>query len=85
MRWAAPRCRLNDVARRAGLGVGAVYRHFATPEALLESFLFRTVVAQVTDASLAPVTAAATDALSRTPCRSTAAARRSGATRRTAT
>ncbi|MYT23392.1 TetR family transcriptional regulator, partial [Streptomyces sp. SID7760] len=28
---------LNDVARRAGLGVGTVYRHFATPEALLES------------------------------------------------
>ncbi|MFB7182877.1 TetR/AcrR family transcriptional regulator [Streptomyces sp. NPDC056257] len=85
---------LNDVARRSGLGVGTVYRHFATPEALLETvaapcleslaahgreavadtdpwralegFLFRTVEAQVTDASLAPVTAAATDALSRT-------------------
>jgi AcrR family transcriptional regulator len=28
---------LNDVARRAGLGVGTVYRHFPTPEALLES------------------------------------------------
>lgn len=28
---------LNDVARRAGLGVGTVYRHFATPEALLET------------------------------------------------
>ncbi|KJY45720.1 TetR family transcriptional regulator [Streptomyces sp. NRRL S-444] len=78
---------LNDVARRAGLGVGTVYRHFATPEALLETvatpclealaahgeqalaetdpwralegFLTRTVEAQVTDASLAPVTAAA--------------------------
>ncbi|MFE9928075.1 TetR/AcrR family transcriptional regulator [Streptomyces sp. NPDC005533] len=85
---------LNDVARRSGLGVGTVYRHFATPEALLETvatpcleslaahgreavadtdpwralegFLFRTVEAQVTDASLAPVTAATTDALSRT-------------------
>ncbi|MFE5539090.1 TetR/AcrR family transcriptional regulator [Streptomyces sp. NPDC056492] len=85
---------LNDVARRAGLGVGTVYRHFATPEALLESvatpcledlaahgeraladpdprraleeFLTRTVEAQVTDASLAPVTAAAEDALART-------------------
>ncbi|MEE1782907.1 TetR family transcriptional regulator [Streptomyces sp. SP17BM10] len=85
---------LNDVARRAGLGVGTVYRHFATPEALLETvaapclealvahgeqakedadawaalegFLYRTVEAQVTDASLAPVTAAARDALPRT-------------------
>ncbi|MGI5157831.1 TetR/AcrR family transcriptional regulator [Microbispora sp. CA-102843] len=28
---------LNDVARRAGLGVATVYRHFATPEALLET------------------------------------------------
>ncbi|MFJ7589395.1 TetR/AcrR family transcriptional regulator [Streptomyces sp. NPDC097617] len=85
---------LNDVARRAGLGVGTVYRHFATPEALLETvatpcletlaahgrraladtdpwraleaFLTRTVEAQVTDASLAPVTAAAADTLPRT-------------------
>ncbi|MYV91447.1 TetR/AcrR family transcriptional regulator [Streptomyces sp. SID1034] len=85
---------LNDVAGRAGLGVGTVYRHFATPEALLEAvaapclealaasgrqaladsdpwralegFLFRTVEAQVTDASLAPVAAATSDALART-------------------
>jgi AcrR family transcriptional regulator len=85
---------LNDVARRAGLGVGTVYRHFATPEALLETiatpclealtgrgeqaldepdawqalrdFLRHTVAAQVTDAALAPVAAAATDALPRT-------------------
>ncbi|MFB7629526.1 TetR/AcrR family transcriptional regulator [Streptomyces sp. NPDC056149] len=85
---------LNDVARRAELGVGTVYRHFATPEALLETvatrcleslvahaeqaltdndpwralegFLLRTVEAQVTDASLAPVAAATTDALPRT-------------------
>ncbi|MFD7554523.1 MULTISPECIES: TetR/AcrR family transcriptional regulator [unclassified Streptomyces] len=85
---------LNDVARRTGLGVGTVYRHFATPEALLETvatpslealvahgeqalagsdpwpalegLLTRTVEAQVTDASLAPVTAAAVDALPRT-------------------
>ncbi|GAA4877304.1 TetR/AcrR family transcriptional regulator [Kitasatospora terrestris] len=85
---------LNDVARRAGLGVGTVYRHFATPEALLETvatpclealaaqgrqalddadpwrgltgFLFRTVEAQVTDAALPPVAAAATDAVPRT-------------------
>ncbi|MEV6579961.1 TetR/AcrR family transcriptional regulator [Streptomyces sp. NPDC051582] len=85
---------LNDVARRAGLGVGTVYRHFATPGALLETvaapcledlaahgeraladpdprraledFLTRTVEAQVTDASLAPVAAASEDALPRT-------------------
>ncbi|MEV6046728.1 TetR/AcrR family transcriptional regulator [Streptomyces xanthochromogenes] len=85
---------LNDVAGRAGLGVGTVYRHFATPEALLEAvaapcleamtacgrqaladsdpwralegFLFRTVEAQVTDASLAPVVAATSDALTHT-------------------
>lgn len=85
---------LNDVARRAGLGVATVYRHFATPEALLETvatpclealaahgervladtdpwralevFLTRTVEAQVTDASLAPVTAAPVNALPRT-------------------
>ncbi|PYC80202.1 TetR family transcriptional regulator [Streptomyces tateyamensis] len=85
---------LNDVARRAGLGVGTVYRHFATPEALLETlatpcleeltahgeraladpdpwralceFLRRTVEAQIGDPALAPVAAAATDALPRT-------------------
>jgi AcrR family transcriptional regulator len=28
---------LNDIARRAGVGVGTVYRHFPTPRALLES------------------------------------------------
>lgn len=85
---------LNDVAGRAGLGVGTVYRHFPTPEALLETvaapclealaahgrqaltdtdpwcafegFLLRTVEAQVTDASLAPVAAAPADTLPRT-------------------
>ncbi|QES46492.1 TetR family transcriptional regulator [Streptomyces venezuelae] len=85
---------LNDIARRAGLGVATVYRHFATPEALLETvatpcleslaahgrralddtdpwralegYLGRIVEAQVADAALAPVAAAATDALPRT-------------------
>ncbi|MGW3073997.1 TetR/AcrR family transcriptional regulator [Kitasatospora sp. NPDC001132] len=85
---------LNDVARRAGLGVATVYRHFPTPEALLEtvatpclealatygeqaladtdpwraleSFLARVVEAQLTDAALPPVAAAAADALPRT-------------------
>jgi AcrR family transcriptional regulator len=85
---------LNDIARRAHMGVGTVYRHFPTAEALLETvatpslealaahgeraladdnpgralagFLTRTIEAQVTDASLSPVTAASTDALPRT-------------------
>ncbi|MET8825585.1 TetR/AcrR family transcriptional regulator [Streptomyces sp. NPDC004610] len=85
---------LNDVARRAGLGVGTVYRHFPTADALLETlatpclesltasghealadddpgralavFLTRTIEAQVSDTTLAAVTAAATDALPRT-------------------
>ncbi|MFI9243718.1 TetR/AcrR family transcriptional regulator [Streptomyces sp. NPDC053086] len=85
---------LNDIARRAGFGVGTVYRHFPTAEALLETvaspslealaahgeqaladddpgralagFLTHTIEAQVTDASLATVTAAPTDALART-------------------
>ncbi|MEU3553064.1 TetR/AcrR family transcriptional regulator [Streptomyces fragilis] len=85
---------LNDVARRAGVGVATVYRHFATPEALLEAvatpcleglvahgeqaltdtdpwralaaFLSRVVEAQLTDAALPPVAAAAEDALPRT-------------------
>jgi AcrR family transcriptional regulator len=71
---------LNDVARRAGLGVATVYRHFATPEAAhgeqaladtdpwraLTGFLSRIVEAQLTDAALPPVAAAAEDALPRT-------------------
>ncbi|NKE61668.1 TetR/AcrR family transcriptional regulator [Lentzea sp. PSKA42] len=85
---------LNDVARRAGLGVGTVYRHFPTTEALLEtvatpclealadhgdqalkdddawrafsSFLTRLVEAQVSDPSLAKVSATAEDVLPRT-------------------
>ncbi|TDQ47212.1 TetR/AcrR family transcriptional regulator [Actinorugispora endophytica] len=85
---------LNDVAHRAGLGVATVYRHFPTPEALLETvaapcledlvghgkqaladadpwralegFLSRVLEAQLTDAALPPVAAAAVDALPRT-------------------
>jgi AcrR family transcriptional regulator len=30
---------LNDIARKAGVGVGTVYRHFATPQALLEALV----------------------------------------------
>ncbi|MEV0610041.1 TetR/AcrR family transcriptional regulator [Polymorphospora rubra] len=37
---------LNDVARRAGVGVGTAYRHFPTPRALLETL----VQAQLDDA-----------------------------------
>jgi len=85
---------LNDIARRTGLGVGTVYRHFPTAEALLETvatpclellvahgrealgdrdhghslkhFLLHVVEAQVSDPSLSPVMAAATDALEHT-------------------
>ncbi|MET8546258.1 TetR/AcrR family transcriptional regulator [Kitasatospora sp. NPDC004799] len=85
---------LNDIARRAGLGVATVYRHFPTPEALLETvaapclealathgeqaladadprralegFLSGVLRAQLTDAALPPVAAAAVDALPRT-------------------
>ncbi|KDQ67566.1 TetR/AcrR family transcriptional regulator [Streptomyces halstedii] len=85
---------LNDVAHRAGLGVATVYRHFPTPEALLETvaapcledlvgrgrqaladadpwralegFLSRVLEAQLTEAALPPVAAAAVDALPRT-------------------
>lgn len=34
---------LNDVARRVGLGVGTVYRHFPTAEALLETVATRSL------------------------------------------
>ena len=85
---------LNDIAHRTDLGVGTVYRHFPTVEALLEAvatpcleylvthdkaalddrdhgrslkhFLLHVVEAQVSDPSLAPVMAAATDALEHT-------------------
>ncbi|MFB6398443.1 TetR/AcrR family transcriptional regulator, partial [Polymorphospora lycopeni] len=30
---------LNDIARRAGVGVGTAYRHFPTPRALLETLV----------------------------------------------
>ena len=32
-----PPVQLNDLARRAGVGVGTVYRHFATSQALVEA------------------------------------------------
>lgn len=34
---------LNDVARRVGMGVGTVYRHFPTTEALLETVATRSL------------------------------------------
>jgi AcrR family transcriptional regulator len=83
--------RLNDVARTASIGVATVYRHFPTPEALLETvarpslerlagydgegddawaafagFLLAGIDAQLADASLQPVVAAATHALPET-------------------
>lgn len=82
--------RLNEVARTASIGVATVYRHFPTPEALLEAvarpalerlvaaaddalaaddawaglagFLLAGVDAQLDDASVQPVFAAATHA-----------------------
>ena len=30
---------MDDVARRAGVGVGTVYRHFPTKEALIEALM----------------------------------------------
>jgi AcrR family transcriptional regulator len=78
--------RLNDVAREASIGVATVYRHFPTPEALLETlarprlerlaeeaeraltkepwdglagFLAAGIDAQLADASVQPVFAAA--------------------------
>lgn len=38
---------LNDIARRAGLGVGTVYRHFAGPEMLLETLAMPSLEALV--------------------------------------
>jgi AcrR family transcriptional regulator len=85
---------LNDVARAASIGVATVYRHFPTPEALLETiaapafetlaecaeqaladadpwtalrgYLAMAIEIQLTDASVAAVFAAPTDALDRT-------------------
>ncbi|MEU4625831.1 TetR/AcrR family transcriptional regulator [Actinoplanes sp. NPDC023801] len=42
--------RLNDVARAASIGVATVYRHFPTPEALLET-LARPSLEQLADAA----------------------------------
>jgi len=86
--------RLNDVARVASIGVATVYRHFPTPEALLETiarpalerlvvraeraltdddagaafagFLLAGIDAQLADASVQPVFAAAAHALPET-------------------
>ncbi|SBV27107.1 transcriptional regulator, TetR family [Micromonospora krabiensis] len=86
--------RLNDVAREASIGVATVYRHFPTPEALLETlarpalqdlvayaeraladddewgafagFLTVGIDAQLADAAVQPVFAAATHELPET-------------------
>src|SRR5919206_2825813 len=44
---------MDDVARRAGVGVGTVYRHFPTKEALIEALMvdaFETIAAHARDA-----------------------------------
>nr|WP_042186428.1 TetR/AcrR family transcriptional regulator [Kibdelosporangium sp. MJ126-NF4]CEL17272.1 Transcriptional regulator, TetR family [Kibdelosporangium sp. MJ126-NF4]CTQ91498.1 Transcriptional regulator, TetR family [Kibdelosporangium sp. MJ126-NF4] len=49
------RLQLNDIARKAGVGVGTVYRHFPTPIALLEAVVgdeLATMV-RITEQSLA--------------------------------
>src|ERR1044071_6160977 len=40
---------MDDVARRAGVGVGTVYRHFPTKEALIEALMvdsFKSIAAE---------------------------------------
>ncbi|MFI6480907.1 TetR/AcrR family transcriptional regulator [Nonomuraea sp. NPDC050663] len=44
---------LNDIARRAGIGVGTVYRHFPTRRALLESLAEPAFTALLDDARTA--------------------------------
>lgn len=44
---------LNDIARRAGMGVGTVYRHFATRRALLEALADTAFTALLDDARTA--------------------------------
>ncbi|GAA4082696.1 TetR/AcrR family transcriptional regulator [Nonomuraea soli] len=44
---------LNDLARRAGIGVGTVYRHFPTRRALLESLAEPAFTALLDDARVA--------------------------------
>jgi AcrR family transcriptional regulator len=46
---------LNDIARRAGVGVGTVYRHFPTSRALLESAVEDALRALLTEAEQADV------------------------------
>ena len=44
---------MDDVARRAGVGVGTVYRHFPTKEALIEALMvaaFETIAAAAEEA-----------------------------------
>ena len=41
---------LEDIARRAGVGVGTLYRHFPTREAIIEA-VYRHAVAQLADAA----------------------------------
>jgi AcrR family transcriptional regulator len=52
-----PAVRLDEIAGRAGVGVGTVYRHFATKEVLLEAVVSGRL-AQLTDEARALVDAA---------------------------
>ncbi|WP_160165959.1 TetR/AcrR family transcriptional regulator [Actinoplanes sp. OR16] len=60
---------LNEIARSAGVGVGTVYRHFATPQALLETLVgqrLQALTQQAQTAASAQDTAEATRGFLRT-------------------
>jgi AcrR family transcriptional regulator len=54
---------LRDVARRAGVGLGTLYRHFPTREALLEALLSTSFDALTVQAAELESTSSAPDAL----------------------
>lgn len=45
-----PDVRLEDIARRAGVGIGTLYRHFASRDAIIEA-VYRREVKQLADAA----------------------------------
>lgn len=55
---------LNEIARRAGVGIGTLFRHFPSRDALLEALTYDRTVALCTEAKRLQDTEAAGDALS---------------------